>query len=262
MKTVKEMSKLTGVSVRTIQYYDKIGLLKPSDKTELGYRQYSDNKLFQLQQILFYKEMGLSLKEIQKIMSQVPFNSTKELVRQKFLLSEKKKKIETMIGQINLLLEGELDMNFEAYKKTLATKIPEDTSTKEREAILNAITPEQLDTIKEAWGMDKFFDFLNHDSTFRKNIDSYMHKETKIIHRLLNSSNQVEQNQIIMEWMTLVSKVSNDTKKDLKTVTTSMKESYKSSQLTINYVNTKFGVNTSQKLFNLLSNYEQTLAKQ
>ena len=60
------MANLTGVSVRTIQDYDKIGLLHPSARSKTGYRLYNDGKIFQLQQILFYKEAGLTLKEIQK----------------------------------------------------------------------------------------------------------------------------------------------------------------------------------------------------
>ncbi|KAF1298163.1 hypothetical protein BAU15_09975 [Enterococcus sp. JM4C] len=256
MKTVKEMSKLTGVSVRTIQYYDKIGLLKPSDKTKAGYRLYSDSQLFQLQQILFYKEIGFTLKEIKELISDAQFNSKKELAKQKILLSEKKRKIEHMITQIDLLLEGEITMDFESYKKTLATKIPDDSSKEETEAILNAITPQQFDVIKQSWGIDKFWDFLNPDSTFRSNMNSFMDREAKLITEILNTSNQLEKNRLIAEWMTLVS---NYTEKDLKTAVTSMKESYRSSQLAINYVNTKFGDDTNQELFNLLSDYEKSL---
>lgn len=255
MKTIKEISKITGVSSRTMQYYDKIGLLKPSDKTEAGYRLYNDSKLFQLQQIIFYKEIGFTLKEIKEILSNT-HKCSEELRKQKILLLEKKTKIENMINQIELLLEGGIDMDFELYKKILTTKIPNNSSKEEKEAVLNAITHQQFDTIKQNWGIDKFWEFLNPDSTFRTNMNSFIDKEAELISTLLKASNQLEKNQLITEWMT---EVSNYTNKDLKTVVTSMKKAYKSSQLAINYVNTKFGNDTNQKLFNLLNHYEQNL---
>ena len=69
MMTVREVSKLTGVSIRTLHYYDQIGLLEPSDITESGYRLYDDTAMERLQQILLFRELEFSLKEIGKIMS-------------------------------------------------------------------------------------------------------------------------------------------------------------------------------------------------
>ena len=60
MMTVKQMSSLTGVSVRTLQFYDEIGLLKPTQVTEAGYRMYDENTLAVLQQILFFKELDFT----------------------------------------------------------------------------------------------------------------------------------------------------------------------------------------------------------
>ena len=68
MKTVKEISKITGISIRTLRYYDEIGLLKPARVTEAGYRLYDDRELEKLQEILFYKELEIPLSEIKKIM--------------------------------------------------------------------------------------------------------------------------------------------------------------------------------------------------
>ena len=65
MKTVKEVSRLTGVSVRTLHHYDAIGLLKPTRVTEAGYRLYDGDALVRLHMILVYRELGLSLKEIE-----------------------------------------------------------------------------------------------------------------------------------------------------------------------------------------------------
>ena len=68
MRTVKQVSDLTGVSVRMLHYYDQIGLLKPSAITKAGYRLYDDEAIVILQQILFFKELDIPLKEIKEIM--------------------------------------------------------------------------------------------------------------------------------------------------------------------------------------------------
>ena len=68
MRTVKEISDLTGISVRTLHYYDEIGLLKPTEKSDAGYRLYDDKALETLQQILFFREFDISLKEIKAVL--------------------------------------------------------------------------------------------------------------------------------------------------------------------------------------------------
>ncbi len=75
MRTVNEVSKLTGVSIRTLQYYDKIGLLHPTKYTESGYRLYDDTALEKLQQILLFRELEFPLKEINKIIESPGFDS-------------------------------------------------------------------------------------------------------------------------------------------------------------------------------------------
>ena len=90
MMTVNEVSKLTGVSIRTLQYYDTIGLLKPIEYTESGYRLYDDTSLERLQQILLFKELEFPLKEIKKIIDAPNFDRNKALEQQIELL--------TMIG--------------------------------------------------------------------------------------------------------------------------------------------------------------------
>lgn len=76
MKSISQVAKLTGVSIRTLQYYDEIGLLKPSELTTAGYRMYNANALQTLQQILFFKELGFPLKEIKEILEKPDFNSS------------------------------------------------------------------------------------------------------------------------------------------------------------------------------------------
>lgn len=95
--TVNEVSKLTGVSVRTLQYYDKIGLLPPAGYTEAGYRIYDDESLERLQQILLFKELEFPLKEIKRIVNSTDFDRNRALEQQIALLTLKKEHLENLI---------------------------------------------------------------------------------------------------------------------------------------------------------------------
>lgn len=83
MKTIKEVAVLSGVSVRTLQYYDEIGLLKPAKVTDAGYRLYDEESINILQQILLFKELEFPLKDIKRIMENPNFNKKEALSRQK-----------------------------------------------------------------------------------------------------------------------------------------------------------------------------------
>ena len=97
MMTVHEASKLAGVSVRTLQYYDKIGLLCPSGYTDSGYRLYDDAALEKLQQILLFRELEFPLKEIKEILSSPDFDRNRALEQQIELLTMKKEHLENLI---------------------------------------------------------------------------------------------------------------------------------------------------------------------
>ena len=98
MMTVNEVSKLTGVSIRTLQYYDKIGLLKPAEYTESGYRLYDDMAIETLQQILLFKELEFPLKDIKEIIMSPDFDKKKALDQQIKLLTLKKEHLENLIS--------------------------------------------------------------------------------------------------------------------------------------------------------------------
>ncbi|MCR4637933.1 MerR family transcriptional regulator, partial [Ruminococcus sp.] len=82
MMTVKQVSELTGVSIRTLRYYDEIGLLQPAAHTESGYRLYDDTALERLQQILLFRELEFPLKDIVRIVSSPDFDRKKALEQQ------------------------------------------------------------------------------------------------------------------------------------------------------------------------------------
>lgn len=97
MRTVHEVSKLTGVSIRTLQYYDKIGLLHPTEYTESGYRLYDDTAMEKLQQILLFRELEFPLKDIKQIIESPDFDKGKALEQQITLLTLKKEHIKNLI---------------------------------------------------------------------------------------------------------------------------------------------------------------------
>lgn len=114
--TVKEVSKLTGVSVRTLQYYDKIGLLKPTGYTASGYRLYDDTALEILQQILLFKELEFALKEIKEILLRPDYDRSKALDQQITLLTMKKEHLENLIDFARgIKLVGVKTMDFTVF---------------------------------------------------------------------------------------------------------------------------------------------------
>lgn len=117
MKTVTDVSKLTGISVRTLHYYDEIGLCKPTAFSEAGYRLYDDKALEKLQQILYFKEFDLPLKEIRSIMENPGLDRNCLLKSQREMLLLKKQRLERIIDSIDNILKGDNKMDFEVFNK-------------------------------------------------------------------------------------------------------------------------------------------------
>lgn len=118
MRTVKEISDLTGISVRTLHYYDEIGLLKPTEKSEAGYRLYDDKALETLQQILFFREFDIPLKEIKAVMDNPALERNQILQMQRKMLVAKKERMELLISSIDDILKGDNKMDFAIFSKT------------------------------------------------------------------------------------------------------------------------------------------------
>ena len=126
---IKEFAEFTGVSVRTLHYYDEIGLLIPAfvDRST-GYRYYDEKSLLRMQEILFYRELDFSLKSIREILSSPNYDKNKVLKEQKHLLTLKKERLERLISAIDGAVKGENVMNafnnseFEKYKYEVKEK--------------------------------------------------------------------------------------------------------------------------------------------
>lgn len=115
MRTVKEVADLTGISVRALQYYDEIGLLKPTKVNDAGYRYYDDTALEKLQQILFYKELDFQLKDIKEIMSAGTYDKVEVFGKQKQLLTIKRDRLNRLLDLLGRLEKGENIMNFKEF---------------------------------------------------------------------------------------------------------------------------------------------------
>ena len=147
---IKEFAELTGVSVRTLHYYDEIGLLKPSEvDAQNGYRFYDEKSLERMREILFYRELDFSLKTIAEILSSPGYDKQQALSRQRKLLLSKKERLEQLIAAIDSVEKGEGFM----------------TTNNDYEALKNQYAEE----VKQRWGnTDAYKENQQHDTDFSK----------------------------------------------------------------------------------------------
>lgn len=160
MKTVNEVSKIAGISVRTLHYYDKIGLLKATAYSESGYRLYNDDDLKMLQSILLFRELEFPLKEIKEIIYSENFDKNLALEQQINLLTLKKEHLENLI----LFAKG---------LKALGGNIMDFT------AFDTAKIDVYAKQAKEAWGNTAEWKEFEHKDKSRSN------EETKVLHQQL-----------------------------------------------------------------------------
>ena len=119
MKTVKEVSLLTGVSVRTLHHYDAIGLLKPTRVTEAGYRLYDDTALGRLQTILLFRQLQFPLKEIRDILDSPDFDPMEALTQQIHLLELQRQHLDNLISHARKIqTTGVFSMDFSTFDTT------------------------------------------------------------------------------------------------------------------------------------------------
>ena len=115
---INQVAAPTGVTVRTLHYYDKIGLLKPSQVTEAGYRLYDGAALGKLQQILFFKELDFPLSDIKEIMTDPRYDKKEALLKQKELLLQKRDRLDGLIKLVENTIKGDMDMSFQEFDMT------------------------------------------------------------------------------------------------------------------------------------------------
>lgn len=113
--TVKEVANLTGVSVRTLHYYHREGILIPCEVTENKYRYYDATNLEQLQNILFLRELDFSIQEIKGILADPNYDEMDSFKKQRHLLQLKRNRLDKLIALLDQKLQGEETMNFKPF---------------------------------------------------------------------------------------------------------------------------------------------------
>ncbi|MBC8529075.1 MerR family transcriptional regulator [Christensenellaceae bacterium NSJ-44] len=149
MRTISQVAKLTGLSTRTLQYYDEIGLLKPSERTASGYRLYGEADLQRLQQIMFFKELDFKLRDIGQLLDQPDFDRIEAFKRQKTLLEIRRNRIDGLIKLLGRLEKGEDCMSFKEFDMSEYISALEDFKARKEE-----------DVIKHWGSIEKFEQFI------------------------------------------------------------------------------------------------------
>lgn len=153
MKTVKDVSEISGVSIRTLRYYDEIGLLKPTELSDAGYRLYDNKALERLQEIMFFKELEIPLEDIKKIMDSPNYDKEQALLTQKNLLEQKRNRLNGIIELITDVMKGVNTMSFEAFSNEEVQKMVNHT--------LECMSKESLDEQVQKYGsMEKYKEHL------------------------------------------------------------------------------------------------------
>ena len=114
---INEAAKMTGVTIRTLHYYDQIGLLRPETVTDAGYRLYGEKDMERLSQILFFRELDFPLSQIKEMLDSPSFDRKEALRAQHELLTKKKERLERLIDLTKRRMEGNAEMSFREFNK-------------------------------------------------------------------------------------------------------------------------------------------------
>jgi DNA-binding transcriptional MerR regulator len=146
--TVQKLGRMAGISTRTIRYYDEIGILKPARINSSGYRIYGQAEVDRLQQILFYRELGVSLENIQDIVSEPSFNGLKALQEHRDKLLDKRNQLELLLANVEktiALSEGRTTMSDTEKFAGFKQKMIDDNEAKYGKEIRAKYGDEQID---------------------------------------------------------------------------------------------------------------------
>lgn len=178
MRTVKEVSELTRISVRTLHWYDEIGLFKPTAISEAGYRLYDDKALETLQQILFFREFDMPLKDIKAIMESPDFDKETVLQSQKEMLELKRNRLNRLIESIEGILKGENRMDFGIFSNSEIEEMYQATVSHMTEKMRECLSKEfgSLEGYREHF--QNFVSSEKGQKHYRKVLELYGNKES------------------------------------------------------------------------------------
>lgn len=123
--TVHEVADLTGITIRTLHYYDEIGLLKPTKITNNKYRLYTDDDLNRLQEILFFREVGFALKEIKRLLGSPNYDRKEALKKHLDILQAQKERIDALISLVKTEIEGNAVPSFAPFSEAKVLELKE-----------------------------------------------------------------------------------------------------------------------------------------
>ena len=197
--TVHEVADLTGITIRTLHYYDEIGLLKPTMVTDSKYRLYTDDDLSRLQEILFFREVGFALKVIKRLLASPNYDRTEALKRHLDILQAQKERIDALISLIKTEIEGNPVSSFAPFSDTKVLELKE----KYRSEVL------------ERWGDTHSFKeyeaaFLSQPKEGQRNqLERFLSVSKDTFKKLARFQNQSpacqEVQQIVKEWQQYIS---------------------------------------------------------
>ncbi len=269
MKTVKEISEITGISIRTLHYYDEIGLLLPTKKSDAGYRLYDQKALETLQQILFFREFDIPLKEIKTFMQNNTLDKNQILKMQKNMLITKKRRLEKLIAHIDDILKGESTMDFTIFNKieieemfqTMFENMPEKIREKALEEFggiekwknhyIEVVSSEDMQkryakVVEWYGGKDAFLNASNHPIS-KEIAKSYKMREEIILKKLIAKKNcninSFEVKEIIGEYAFIMKQVCQI--KQEKGVMMALAQYYRNQKI-IPIIDKKYGIASSE----------------
>lgn len=251
MKTIKQVSDLTGISIRMLHYYDKIGLLKPSAITEMGYRLYGDESLETLQQILFFKELNVPLKSMKEMLESPQYDKVQALHEQKELLSLKRDRLNELIALIERKLKGGSTMSFKEFdmseyfnaletfkKEHLDEVIKYYGSVEEYDKNLETMKSKELEiakmAIKEFGSIEKYTEAMKNNlnnlpsimegfQAIKENADVYLAQTNQLMERL---TSDLSKNPSATDIQEIIKEMDDIVKEHYKIVKMDMGENY------------------------------------
>lgn len=196
---IHEVANLTGVTTRTLRYYDKIDLLKPSIVTETRYRLYTRDDLGRLQEILFFREIGFALKEIKSLLNAPNYNRMEALKKHRTILEAQRERVEDLISLVTDRINGSSEISFSAFSNSKVLEL----QAKYREEVF------------ERWGnTDSLGEF---EATFsakaqkiqQEELETYMAFAQDIFERLSTYEDEspdcAEVQKLVQEWQLYIS---------------------------------------------------------
>ncbi len=227
MKKINEIAEITGLTKRALRYYDQIGLLKPSEISESGYRLYDDEALETVQQILFFKEIDVPLKEIQSILSNPNFDKLSMLKKQKQLITLKRDRLNNILALIDKNIKGEKNMSFtefemksieKAFKETLEVDFENMQGyVKDKFKDKNELIEKIMNSVKNNPSIvyDYFNNVNNFVSALKKETDKealaeYKNKQNEILIELGKNQNKDISNMKIQKMIDDLQKLNED----------------------------------------------------